>query len=456
MHERREARGLRRFALGSALLALSSCAPSWHRPWTQSITRADVGPCAYTVRPIATTPVTGALSDRVAREWLSVSARRTASRCPVQLARVQPEWTQEALIPSLDELRAFVRARTTARVRDYDDEPYSSDTLFDWQQLLATLDGAQLRAHFVARALARSGINVHKLFAIGPLVLRRGENTHYHAPSPSWSNEDTFRLLYRWQGTSLDDGVQPWLDLEFERPGPPIPRMVVYRPAPVVVVRALASNADTFACPDASERRCELRVIDPALRPTILDRRTDEEFGLLTVSQWLHRMRPTNDGPDMGVSLELARRTQMLPASLHGRGGPSIVELADDHPCEISPDTLRAHHLIEGVRRPGFMTFRQRRVFSAHRIRFQTFPGTPEQDGGIVVVEGVDEPFLVRASAIESFEHAARDGRRIAVNNGERGMEAFSERNASSSRLACDLSSVAASWMRDWPGPWVR
>jgi hypothetical protein len=232
--------------------------------------------------------------------------------------------------------------------------------------------------------------------------------------------------------------------------------MVVYRPAPVVVVRASTPGAETFACPDASERRCELRVIDAALRPTILNRRTDEELGLLTVSQWLVRMRPTHDGPEMGVSLELARRTQMLPAALHGRGGPSIVELADDDPCEISAGSLRAHHWVDAGRRLGLMVFRQRRVLSAHRIRFRRYPDWPQQTGAIVVVEGIDEPIVVSAVNIESFERAARDGTRVNVHYGEHGMDASPVPNGSSQRLACDLSSVAAYWLPNWPGPWAR
>lgn len=391
-----------------AVMLSSACAPAWQRSWTHSPTRTEVGQCSYSAGRIATTPVIGTVSEDTAREWLTSSARGASLSCPVQLARVQPEWSGQGAIPSLDELRSFVRARTTARVRESDGDPYPSDTLFDWRQLLATLDGAQLRAHFVARALARSGINVHKLFAVGPLVLRRGEDTGYTTPSPNWANEDTFKLPYFWNGFDGDIPRPPYL--EFSGRGLSMPRMVVYRPAPVVVVRVSEASAERFACPDGGERRCELRVIDPALRPTILDRRTDEQLGLLTIAQWLYRMRATPDGPSTGVSLELARRTQVLPSVLHGRGGASIVELADGDPCEISSDTLRAHHWIEGVRRPGFMVFRQRQVFSAHRLRFRPHSNGPEQDGGVVVVEGVDEPIVVRAADFDRFERAAREG----------------------------------------------
>jgi hypothetical protein len=431
-----------------ALVALSSCAPGWQRPWTHSITRTEVRQCSYSVGPMQTTPIVGALSEATAREWLAVSARDVSQRCPVQLARVQPDWSQQGTIPSLDALRTFVRARTTTRVGAADDEPLSSDTLFDWQQLFATLDGAQLRAHLVARALARNGINVHKLFAMGPLVLRQGEHRYYPAPFPSWSDAQRFSLPFRW--TSERPSLAEPL------PGLPMPRMVLYRPAPVVVVRVTEASTNSFACPDASDRRCELRVIDPALRPTILDRRTDEALGLLTVAQWLFRMRPTDEGPEMGVSLELARRTQVLPATLHGRGGPFIVELGDDHPCPISANVLRDHLWIEGVRRPGLMDFLQRRVFSVHRVRFRQYPSDPEKEWGLVVVEGVDEPIVVRARDLEPFERAAHDGTRVDVQNRESGMRALPPHDPSRAQLACDLSSVAAIWMRGWEGPWTH
>lgn len=422
----------------SVFWALGCATNGFARPWTESPSRIEANGCVYTARPVTeSVPVTGTLTRERAEQWLTVAAAQRPSQCPVQLTRVRPEW-RAAYIPTLSELRATMREVTRVPAeRDWDEWPPSDDQHLDWWMLVAALDGAQLRAQLLARLLAQRGFNVHKLFAIGALTLRYDEVHAYDAPLPS-IGENRVHLPFV---QSTEHRFDSWWGSR----GTQFPRTVLYRPAPVVLVRLERDEPGAVECPDHRASRCALRVLDQALYPRPLQRETDDELGVFSVARWLDRMRsvPANGGDRVGVSLEFGRRTQVIPMTLFGVAGPSLVEVADsdDCPMHASDVVLRAWGELRGRHGIGWRA-ESRRVLAVYDSPLSVIAGSLPL-WRAVIVEGVDEPLWVPPRMLSDFVSASRTGARVRISNGERGWWAQPARRGG----ACEVSAMTSGWL---------
>lgn len=293
-------------------------------------------------------------ADRV-RRWLMDAANDPSAPCAPLLARVSPEFSEGEGIPSEAEVRAFVREL----VQSTGAESLAWDIRHD---------GDQIRAHIIAASLARRGWNVHKLFAIGNLVPR-----------------DVDQRFFRRGGMRSDDDTTS---------DPHAARRLIYHPAAVIVMRIDGRQTTSFACPDDSERRCTLRVIDPSLRSSRSSATTDDAMGLLTVRDWLRALRPLDSDANRGIALEFARRAQFLPRVLRGVGEPVELVVTDADQCAVSQDALLARRAILLANRHGAPTASYRTVLA---MREST-----------VAIEGIDEPLMVRDATLARELDAAR------------------------------------------------
>lgn len=312
--------------------------------------------CTFTVREATgeNPRLSSINADRV-RRWLADSASDPTAPCAPLLARVSPEFAEGEGIPSEDEVRAFVRELVRS----------SGSESLNWD---IRHDGDQIRAHIITAALARRGWNAHKLFAIGNLAPR-----------------DVDQRFVR-RGGMLSDGSAT--------SDPRDARRWIYHPAAVVLMRIDGREAASFACPDNSELRCTLRVIDPSVRASRSSATTDDAMGLLPLRDWLRAIRPLESDSARGVALEFARRAQFLPRALRGVGDPVELVVTDGEQCPVAADALVARRTTLRASRHGDPTAGYRAVFSVRESS--------------VEIEGIDEPLTVRDAAMLRDLEAAR------------------------------------------------
>ncbi len=330
--------------------------------------RAIRSRCSYIAHPVATDPerLSRSNSDTVQR-WLSDVTFDWNVNCPVNFARVRPELADWERFPTQVQLRAYVQEllhRSGARRIPFD--------------LLH--DATHLRAHWIANELAAAGWNAHKLFAIGSLVPRDQDQRFFRRATPVFSGETAdFHDARRW----------------------------TFHVAPVVIATVDGREGRSFPCPDNADRRCNLFVIDPSLRPHRAEGTTDDAVGLFTVAQWLTNIRPLENDPVQGIALELTRRAQMLPRTL-SVGDSSDVVVTDGDTCNTIPPAIfqrrdmaqsQRHHNLTA----GFRTIE--RVSSAPA-------GAPV----FVDIEGLGEPLAVRAAPLRALiETALRERHTVSV-----------------------------------------
>lgn len=333
---------------------LGNMGPNSSGPSTSGAERAPS--CEFTVREFAgeNPRLSSINADRV-RRWLADSASDPSAPCAPLLARVSPEFGEGEGIPSEDEVRAFVRDL----VRSSGAESLSWDVRHD---------GDQIRAHIITASLARRGWNAHKLFAVGNLAPR-----------------DVDQRFFRRGGMLSDTDATS---------DPRAARRLIYHPAAVVLMRIDGREAASFACPDNSELRCTLRVIDPSVRASRSSATTDDAMGLLTLRDWLRALRPLESDATRGVALEFARRAQFLPRVLRGVGEPVELVVTEAEQCPVGQDALVSRRTALRASRHGDPTAGYRAVFA---IRESS-----------VEIEGVDEPLTVRDATIARDLEAAR------------------------------------------------
>jgi hypothetical protein len=304
----------------------------------------DEARCAYTAFTVDDPNARlSAVSVTVARAWLADAASGLDAPCPVRIARVSPEFSEGEGIPTLEEARGALRALVAPGV-------------LPWE---LSQDGSQQVAHAIARSLASRGFNAHKLFAIGRLN-PRDVDERFLRRGGLFSDRRT---------TSDPSEAQRWS----------------YHPAAVIVVRVDGREGQSFPCADDRARRCAWRVLDPAIRLGRAAATTDDALGLLTVSRWLRALRPADEGSSVGISLELARRGQVLPRSVHASAFDPVV-VSDGDGCALDPDGVRERAATRRAGRGSVVTASYRAIVS---IEADAGPG------GSLQLEGIDVPITV-------------------------------------------------------------
>jgi hypothetical protein len=303
-----------------------------------------------------------------ARRWLTDSSFIEREQCPAQLARIVVEFADGDVIPSENDVRSALRAVVRA--------PNNGPDSVAWD---IQHDGHHVRAHILTTLLARRGWNAHKLFVIGELAPRDVDQ----------------RYLRR--GGMLFDGQTT--------PDPRQARRWLWHVAPLIVVRVDGRAAASFACPDDREQRCALRVLDPSIRAGRATATTDDAMGLFLLSDWLRALRPQESDARQGLSLELARRSQMLPRSVHGGSSATVSELVvtESEQCPIGADALAS-------RRSALRASRHGDAQAAYRAVLSVRPASAEAPA-MVELEGINETLIVRdASMLASLEQARSSG----------------------------------------------
>lgn len=318
--------------------------------------------CQYTVRESrASSERLTAIRADLVQQWLTQSFADRSAPCATQLARLAPEFAEGEAIPNEEALRAAVRELARASGRD--------SLVWEMQH-----DGNQLRAHVIADAIARRGWNAHKLFAIGNLVGRDIDGRYFRRGG----------MLSDGTTTSDANDARRW----------------TYHPAVVVLLRIDGRESASFACPDDREQRCAFRVIDPTLRTGRASATTDDAMGLFSVRDWLRALRPLDAQRVRGVSIELARRAQMTPASMGPNLEASELFITESEQCPVGLEALSARRSALRASRHGDATAGYRQLFALRAAS----AGQPAE----IEIEGVDEPLFVRDPAVLAALEQAR------------------------------------------------
>ncbi len=338
----------------------------------QGAERAASAPrCEYSVREMGpeNERVSTVPAERV-RRWLVDSAATPNERCAAQIARVVPEFAEGETIPPLESVRELLRAV----VRDA-----SGPDALAWD---IQHDGHHLRAHALAAALSRRGWNAHKLFALGALAPRDVDQRYFRRGG----------MLSDGSTTSDARAARRW----------------IYHAAATVVVRVDGREGQSFPCPDEREQRCAFRVLDPSLRAGRATGTTDDAIGLLTVSEWARALRPVDGPAPEGVSLELARRSQVLPRALHGAGTFAELVVTDAEQCPIGAEALASRRALLRTTRHGDASANFRSVLAVR-------PGASGQPASLEI-EGIDEALSVsNAEWVAELQRAQSSGALVTV-----------------------------------------
>ncbi|MDP3274277.1 MAG: hypothetical protein Q8Q09_03725 [Deltaproteobacteria bacterium] len=322
--------------------------------------------CRYEGRAVAAEP------DRLSRisgeqiaGWMRDALRQDSAQCASQVVRVRPELDAGDGFPTLERVRAWLRALLERQGR-------ASAVVFD-----LGLDAETIRPWYLARELAREGYNAHMLFAVGALAPRDLDGRYLSEGGVVHEGFTTdVRRARRWS----------------------------WHGAPMVIVRVDGREGLSFPCPDDSSARCALRVLDPVLRSDRLRGTTDDAIGLLSLMDWVRALRPAE--PAQGLSLELGRRGQILPRTLSGAETLSELVLTDADQCNLDPTTLneRVALLQRASHRPWRASYR--RIFAVQSDR----------NGATVALEGLNQSLhTTDASTVATLERALAAGQSVSA-----------------------------------------
>lgn len=325
--------------------------------------------CSYIAHRLSEDPDrVSRVSSETVQRWLGTLTVDFNQNCPPELTRVRPELADWERFPTQVQLRAYVHEllhRSGARRIPFD--------------LLH--DATHLRAHWIANELAAAGWNAHKLFILGSLYPRDQDQRFFRRNGPVFSGETTdYHDARRW----------------------------TFHVAPVVIATVDGREGRSFPCPDNADRRCNLFVIDPSLRPHRLDGTTDDAVGLFTVSEWLTQVRPIETDPVQGIALEFTRRAQMLPRTLSSANDSSEVVVGESDACNAIPPAILQ-------RREMAQSQRHHDLTAGFRMIERVFAGRSANEA-YVDIEGLGEPLAVRSAPLRALlERAQRERHTVSV-----------------------------------------
>lgn len=305
------------------------------------------------------------------RRWLSDSAATDNDPCAPQLARLVVEFADGEAIPSESDVRSALRDVVRA--------PNNGPDSLSWE---IQHDGHQIRAHILATQLARRGWNVHKLFVLGELAPRDVDQRYLRRGG----------MLFDGQTTADPREARRW----------------TWHVAPVVLVRVDGREGQSFSCPDDREQRCAFRVLDPSIRAGRASATTDDAMGLFLVRDWLRALRPQESDARRGLSLELGRRLQVLPRSIHRDPSARELIVTESEQCPLGADALSQRRASLRASLHGDANAQYRAIIALR----------PASDGApaTVELEGINELLAVRdAALVANLDRARSSGALVSV-----------------------------------------